>query len=225
MRPADSVVGHALHAMGAALELEHRIGAVALDREHRLLDAAAVVRRRLELLDLEPAPLRVALQHPLQLVRPERGLVAADALPHLDDHVLVVGRIALRERELQLLFEPRDLGLVVADHLGELGVAARGREVRLRLPPVPARARTGLRAASGAGRPPPPRGGRCRRRDRTCDPASRCRSVRAPRSGRRVRPQPRTVATRRGRLRASRPGCRRAPSRPGSSPWRPRPPR
>ncbi len=59
---------------------------------------------------------------------------------------------------------------------------------------TPARARRGLRAASAAGRRRPPRGGRCRRRGRTNGLASRCRSARAPRSDRRVRPQPRTVA-------------------------------
>ena len=129
-------LGHALHAMRAALELEDRVRAIALDREHAFLQPAAVVRVRLDLLELEPAALGVALQHPLQLGRPERRLVAADALADLDDHVLVVGRVALGERELQLFLEPRDLGFVVGDHLAELGVAARGLEVGARLPPL-----------------------------------------------------------------------------------------
>ena len=90
----------------------------------------------LELLPLEAAPLGVALEHPREVGGPERRLVAADALADLDDHVLLVGRVALDERELQLLLEPRDVGLVVGDHLGELGVAARRVEVGLRLAPL-----------------------------------------------------------------------------------------
>ena len=101
----------------------------------RLLDPAALARADLELLPPEPAPLRVALEHPRDVGRPERRLVAADALADLDDHVLVVGRVALDERELQLLLEPGDLGLVVGDHLGELGVVPRSVEVGTRLAP------------------------------------------------------------------------------------------
>src|SRR5207244_12931780 len=55
----------ALDAMRAALPLEDGVGAVALDRERDLLEADAVVRARAELLDLEPAPLRVAGEHPV----------------------------------------------------------------------------------------------------------------------------------------------------------------
>ena len=90
----------------------------------------------LELLALEPAPLGVALEHPRDVGGPERGLVAAHALAHLDDHVLVVGGVALDERELELLLEPRDVGLVVGDHLGELGVVAGRVEVGARLAPL-----------------------------------------------------------------------------------------
>ena len=115
-------VGHALDAVRAALVLEDRVRAVALDRVDALLDPAAVARAHLELLPLEAAPLGVALEHPREVGGPERRLVAADALADLDDHVLLVGRVALDERELQLLLEPGDLGLVVGDHLGELGV-------------------------------------------------------------------------------------------------------
>ena len=41
----------------------------------------------------------------------------------------VANRIVLDERELQLLLEPRHLGLVVGHHLGELRVAARRVEI------------------------------------------------------------------------------------------------
>src|SRR5574340_1064042 len=68
---------HALDAMRAALELEHGVRAVALDGEHALLDAAALVGADLELLPREAAPLGVALEHPREVARPEPGLVAA----------------------------------------------------------------------------------------------------------------------------------------------------
>ena len=71
-----------------------------------------------------------------EVAGPELAFVAALAAADLDDHVLVVGRVALDERELQLLLEPRDVGLVVADHLGELGVALRRVEVGARLLPL-----------------------------------------------------------------------------------------
>ena len=120
---------HALDAVRAALVLEDGVGAVALDGEDDLLEAAGLVLARRERLGLEAAPLGVAGQHPVDVARPERRLVAADALAHLDDHVLVVGRVALDERELQLLLELARGGLVVGDELAEVGVGARVVEV------------------------------------------------------------------------------------------------
>src|SRR5918911_822271 len=122
--------------MRAALELEHREGAVALDREGDLLEAGAVVRARAEVLDLEAAPLRVAGQHPVEVARPERGLVAPDALPDLDDDVLPVGRILGCQRQPQLLLELGEPLLGLGDELAELRLAARGLEVVVRAPPL-----------------------------------------------------------------------------------------
>src|SRR5262245_14303643 len=79
---------YALHAMRAALPLEDGVRTLAADREGDLLEAAGVVRACAELLDLEAAPLCVARQRTKQIARPDRGLVAADALTDLDDHVL-----------------------------------------------------------------------------------------------------------------------------------------
>src|SRR3954451_22648082 len=107
--------------MRAALPLEHRVRAVALDREHGLLDAAGFALARGKRLRLEAATLGVALQHPRDVRGPERSLVAADTLAHLDDHVLRIRRVLLDERELQLLLDARDLALVVRNHLRELG--------------------------------------------------------------------------------------------------------
>ena len=187
MRPCALGLGNALHAVRAALPLEDGVGAVALDRERDLLVAAAVARARPELLDLEAAPLGVAREHAVDVAGPERGLVAADALAHLDDDVLAVGRIARDERETKLLLEPRRCAprARARARAGRRRRAPpRGRRAR---PSTPARACTGLRAPSAGGRPPPPRGGRCRRTGRTCAPEPPRRSARAPRRGCRSR--------------------------------------
>ena len=66
---------------------------------------------------------------------PERRLVAADSLAHLDDHVLRVGRVALDERSLQLLLEALDVALEIRGHRGELGVVPGVGEVGARTLP------------------------------------------------------------------------------------------
>ena len=118
-----------LHAMAAALPLEDGVRAVPLDRERDLLVSAAVVRARLELLDLEAAALRVAREHAVEVGGPERRLVAALALADLEDHVLPVGRVARGERGPELLLEPRRALLELGDELAQVGVVARSLEV------------------------------------------------------------------------------------------------
>ena len=98
-------LGDSLDAVRASLVLEHRVGALALDGEDDLLVAAGLVRARREHLRLEAAALRVARQHAQQGARPQRSLVAADALPDLHQDVLPVGRIGLDERQPQLLLQ------------------------------------------------------------------------------------------------------------------------
>src|SRR5260221_5080473 len=123
--------------MRAALPLEAAVRAVALQGERDLLEAAAVARARAELFDLEAEPLRVAREHPVDVARPERRLVAADALAHLEDHVLVIGGIARHHREPELLLEPPGSLLELPDELLEVGVLARPREVLApRAPPL-----------------------------------------------------------------------------------------
>jgi hypothetical protein len=92
-------LGHTLDAMGAALELEDRVGAVPLDRKG---EGAIADRQRL---GLEAAPLRVAGQHPVEVARPDTRLVAADTGTNLDDDVLVVVGVALHHRQANLLLE------------------------------------------------------------------------------------------------------------------------
>src|SRR6185436_12389851 len=79
-----------LDAVRAALPLEHGERAVPLHREDGLLDASALVLAPGQGLRAKAPALGVALQHARDLARPERRLIAADALPHLDDHVLAV---------------------------------------------------------------------------------------------------------------------------------------
>ena len=135
MRPCDSVSGNTLHAVCPSLELEDRVRALAFHREHDLLHAARLVLARRKGLCLEAAALGVAGQHPVQVSRPERGFVTSDALAHLQDHVLLVRRIRLDERELQLLLEPGQLGLELGRHRRELRIVPGRLEIGLGLPP------------------------------------------------------------------------------------------
>jgi hypothetical protein len=118
-----------LDAVRAALVLEDRVRAAALHGEHDLLEAAALALVRGEQLRLEPAALRVAREHAEHVAGPDRGLVAADALADLDDHVLVVCRVLLDERELQLLLELGEAGLRLGNELLQLGVGERRHDV------------------------------------------------------------------------------------------------
>ena len=107
---------HALDAVGAALPLEDRVGAVALDREAHLLDAARLVQARGKLFPAKAAPLCVAREHAMDVAGPKRRLVTAHSLTNLDDHVLGVGRVALDQRQAKLLLEPLQLLLGLRRH-------------------------------------------------------------------------------------------------------------
>ena len=79
--------------------------------------------------DLEAAPLRVAGQHPVDVACPERGLVAADALADLDDHVLRVGRVGSTSASFSSSSSAASRSSSSGDELAQLAVAARGVEV------------------------------------------------------------------------------------------------
>ena len=113
----------ALDAVNAGLVLEHAVGAVALDGERHLLEAAGLRRAQTEVLGLEPAALGVARQHPVEVGREQRGLVPARPGADLDDHVLRVVGVALDHREAKLLGD-------------FLHLRARGRDELLELPAV-----------------------------------------------------------------------------------------
>ena len=119
-----------LDPVGAALELEHRVGALAADLERDLLEAADLGRRLREHLGGEAALLGVAGEHLEQVAREQRGLVAAGAGADLDDHVLVVVGVALDHREAQLLLEPaQSLGSLVDDRAQLRVVAVLGEQL------------------------------------------------------------------------------------------------
>ena len=105
---------HPLDAVGAALELEHRVGALAPDLEGDLLEAADLGRRLREHLGLKAALLRVAGEHLEQVAGEQGRLVATRAGADLDDHALVVVRVALDHRQADLLLE-------LAQPFGRLG--------------------------------------------------------------------------------------------------------
>jgi hypothetical protein len=104
--------------MSATLKLEHRIGAVTLDRERV---RAVTDGQRLR---LEAATLRVAGEHAVEVPGPEAGLIATDAGADLDDHVLVVVGITLDHRQANLVLELLQPLIRAAQQLPELGVVA-----------------------------------------------------------------------------------------------------
>jgi hypothetical protein len=117
-------LGDALDAVRAALVLEDRVGAVALDREGDLLEPADLGGRLREDLGREAELVGVAGEHLVEVAGEEPRLVSARPGPDLDDDVLVVVRVALDHREAELLAEllepPRGLGCQAA----QLGVVA-----------------------------------------------------------------------------------------------------
>ena len=129
-------LGDTLHAVRPALVLEDRVRTVSLDREDDVLVAAGLVLVGGENLGLVAAALRIAGEHAVDVAGPERRLVAADARTDLDDHVLRVRRIALHEREPELVLQPRQLLLQLGRHTGELGVALGVGEIGLHLAPL-----------------------------------------------------------------------------------------
>ena len=127
MRPCDSVTGHPLHAVHAALELQprpHPVGrgrrAGRLDGDRDVLVAAEVGLGRGEHLGLPAPALGVPQVHPQQVAGEQRRLLAALARLDLDDHVLGVVGIARGEQLGQPVLQ---LGDPVGETLGLVGEA------------------------------------------------------------------------------------------------------
>jgi hypothetical protein len=110
--------------MGPALVLEHRVGALALDGEGDLLEAADLGRRGGKDLGPEAALLRVASEHLEQVAGKQRRLVAAGPGADLDQDVLVVIRIALHGRQADLLVQLGQPAGRLGDQPAQLRVVA-----------------------------------------------------------------------------------------------------
>ena len=101
---------HALDPVHPALELEQAVGRLArlgrapgLHRHGHGLVAAEVGLGRVQHLDLPALGLGVAGVHPQQVAGEQGGLLAALAGLHLEDGVLVVGRVTWHEQAAELL--------------------------------------------------------------------------------------------------------------------------
>src|SRR5438128_689022 len=126
--------------MRAALELEHRVGALALDREHVLALAG------LQRLDLPTATLGIACEHAVHIARPQSRLLASGAALDLHDHALLVVGIALHHRQAELLFKLR----AALARYHQLLAQLRTRRVVLRAPPLRRQLRRRLQLSVGA---------------------------------------------------------------------------
>ena len=188
-------LGHALHAVRAALVLEAAPRVVALHEERDVAVAAVVGRLARQHLDLEAVALGVVLVHPVEVAGPEVRLLAALGALDLDDHVATLVRVARQQQLLDLGFELGDPRFLLGD-LGCGGTPASRRRSRPRAAPGPRRAsrprRVQARQASTTGfssawrrpasrRPAGRPTRRCRRGRPRVDPALR-RAHRAART-------------------------------------------
>ena len=106
-RGVDAAAGfggrHALHAMHAALVLQPAVGALALDADDDVLDAALVGFAERHQLDLPALPLGVARVAAIEIAGKQRRLFAAGAGADFEHHVALVVRILRHQQDLQLV--------------------------------------------------------------------------------------------------------------------------
>ena len=107
MRPCDSVSGTRCTRCTPDSHLKTEYAPSPRTSNVDLAKAALVAAGRAERLGLVAEPLGVAREHAVDVAREERGLVAAGARPQLDDDVAAVVRVALDERQAQLLLDRR----------------------------------------------------------------------------------------------------------------------
>ena len=176
--------GHPLHAVHAALVLQPgpgALGALALHRDRRVLDAAQAGDGGVQDLGPPAAPFGVPLVHPEQVAGEQRGLLAALARLDLQEDVPVCrsgpaapASGAARPRA------PRGGRPAASPRLGEGGILpgqlARGLLVRRGLLPLAdthARSGSARRSGGPACEPSPGRSGRPGRRARAQAPRAR----------------------------------------------------
>ena len=100
-------LGHALHAVRAALVLQPAPRVVALHEERDVAVAAVIRRLARQHLGLEAVALGEVLVHAVEVAGPEVGLLAALGALDLDDHVAALVRVAGQQ---QLLDPGLELG-------------------------------------------------------------------------------------------------------------------
>ena len=96
---------NALHAVGPALVLHPAPDAVALEQERHLVEAAPLGGIGAEHLVLPPHPVGVPDVHVEEVLGEQVRLLASLGAADLDDHVLVVVRVAREEQHLQVLLD------------------------------------------------------------------------------------------------------------------------
>jgi hypothetical protein len=118
--------GHALHAVHARLVLELREGALAVDADDHLAQAARRGARAREQLDLPAPPLGEARVHAEEIGGEQGRLLAARAGADLEQDVLVVVGILGHEQHLHLLLEHlllrEEVLLLLVRHVAHLRV-------------------------------------------------------------------------------------------------------
>ena len=170
-----------LDAVGAALVLEDRVGAVALDRERHLLEATDLGSALGEDLGAEAALLGVAGEHLVEIAGEQGRLVAPGPGTDLDEDVLVVVGVALDHRQADLLGELLEPGRGLGDDPAQLLVLVVGEqlagtfEIVVERPPLARQPRRRPRARCTRARPRRSAPGRRSRRD----PTSRARGRRS----------------------------------------------
>ena len=138
MRPCDSVTGTRCTRCTPPSNFSrppHPAGLRRLDRDADVLVAAEVARIAVEHLGGPALPLGVAQVHPQQIAGEQRRLLAALARLDLEDHVLVVVRVARQQQLLQPVAEAFPLGLRVGRP--PRGTTASSRRARRGLPGRP----------------------------------------------------------------------------------------
>ena len=94
MRPEDSVTGDTLDPVNATFVLELPEGALALDSENDLLEAADANVVGVQDFGMKAEGLGVAYVHAIEVGGEECGLVSSRARPDLHDHVLTVPQVS-----------------------------------------------------------------------------------------------------------------------------------
>ncbi len=128
MRPWASVLRHALHAVAAALVLEAGVGALAVDLEDDLLEAALLALAGGDDLDVPVAHFGVAGVHAEEVAGEQRRFLAAGAAADFDDDVAVVVRVGGQEGETKGLLQALVLRLQGLEFFlgqsGKVGIVA-----------------------------------------------------------------------------------------------------